>query len=224
LIRSEDWARPLITTIAVVGSLAIAPSVTAQQGEWRIGGRLLSINTDAATEPIGEAGSEIIFDASWSLDFDATYMVGTDWGLEWMLTTAPYDLEASGGEVEGLDVGETWVAQSTFTLKYHIPLWGKWKPYVGGGLGLGYLHSSATSDAAEALGVHEIRSDLLAGAVGQIGVSYRAGQSWILNFDVKYNGASGDVELEDAAGDTLYSLATDLDSWLVGIGAAYRFK
>jgi outer membrane protein W len=223
-MRRGDRARRLITTISVVGSLAIVPSAMAQQGEWRIGGRLLSINTDAATEPIGEAGSEIAFDASWSLDFDATYMVGTNLGLEWMLTTAPYDLEATGGEVAGLDVGETWVAQSTFTLAYHIPLWGKWKPYVGGGLGLGYLHSTTTSDAAEALDIHDIRSDLLVGAVAQIGVTYRAGRSWMLNFDVKYNGASGDVDLEDAAGDTVYSVATDLDMWLVGIGAAYRFR
>jgi outer membrane protein W len=223
-MRREYWTRTLLTTIAVVSSLAAAPSATAQQGEWRIGGRLLSINTDAATEPVADAGSAIVFDASWSLDFDATYMVGTNWGLEWMLTTNPYDLEASGGAVAGLDVGETWVAQSTITLNYHIPLWGKWKPYVGGGLGLGFLHSSATSDAAEALDIHEIRSDLLAGAVGQLGVTYRAGQSWILSFDVKYSGASGDVKLENSAGDTVYSLATDLDSWLVGLGAAYRFR
>ncbi len=223
-MRREYWTRTLLTTIAVVSSLAAAPSATAQQGEWRIGGRLLSINTDAATEPVADAGSAIVFDASWSLDFDATYMVGTNWGLEWMPTTTPYDLEASGGAVAGLDVGETWVAQSTITLNYHIPLWGKWKPYVGGGLGLGYLHSSATSDAAEALDIHEIRSDLLAGAVGQLGVTYRAGQSWILSFDVKYSGASGDVKLENSAGDTVYSLATDLDSWLVGLGAAYRFR
>ncbi len=223
-MRREYWTRTLLTTIAVVSSLAAAPSATAQQGEWRIGGRLLSINTDAATEPVADAGSAIVFDASWSLDFDATYMVGANWGLEWMLTTTPYDLEASGGAVAGLDVGETWVAQSTITLNYHIPLWGKWKPYVGGGLGLGFLHSSATSDAAEALDIHEIRSDLLAGAVGQLGVTYRAGQSWILSFDVKYSGASGDVKLENSAGDTVYSLATDLDSWLVGLGAAYRFR
>ena len=95
---------------------------------------------------------------------------------------------------------------------------------LGGGLGLGYLHSTTTTDAAEALDIHDIRSDLLAGAVGQIGVTYRAGPSWMLNFDVKYNGASGDVELEDAAGDAVYTLKTDLDSWLVGIGAAYRFR
>lgn len=222
-MRRGDRARRLITTISVVGSLAIASSAAAQHGEWRIGARLLSINADATTEPIGDAGSEIAFDASWSLEFDATHMVGANWGIEWMLTTAPYDLQASGGEVQGLDIGETWVAQSTFTLTYHIPLWGKWKPYVGGGLGLGYLHSTTTTDAAEALDIHDIRSDLLAGAVGQIGVTYRAGPSWMLNFDVKYNGASGDVDLEDAAGDAVYTLKTDLDAWLVGIGAAYRF-
>jgi outer membrane protein W len=215
--------RTIVIALAVVGTLGVTSSATAQQGEWRIGGRLLSISTGAATEEVADSGSEIAFDSSWSLDFDATYMVGTNWGIEWMLTTAPYDVEASGGDVRGLDIGETWIAQSTFTLNYHIPLWGKWKPYVGGGFGLGYLHSTTTTGAAEALDIHDIRSDLLAGAVGQVGVTYRAGRSWMLNFDVKYNGASGDVKVEDAAGDTVFTLKTDLDSWLVGLGAAYRF-
>jgi len=214
----------MVAALAVVGAIGIAAPTAAQQGEWRIGGRLLSINSDAATEQIVGPGSEIAFDVGWGVEFDATYMVGSAWGIEWMLTTAPYDVEASGGDVRGLDIGETWIAQSTFTLDYHIPLWGKWKPYVGGGLGLGYLHSATTTDAAEAVGVHDIRSDLLAGFVGQVGVTYRAGPSWMLSFDVKYNGASGDVKIENIDGDTAATLATDLDAWLVGLGAAYRFR
>ena len=223
-MHRNDWTRTLVTTLAVVSSLTIAPTASAQQGEWRIGGRLLSINSDAATEEIVGPGSEIEFDAGWGLEFDTTYMVGSSWGLEWMLTTGRYDVEASGGEVAGLDIGETWIAQSTLTLNYHVPLWGKWKPYVGGGLGLGYLHSSTTSDAAEALSIHDIQSDLLAGFAGQVGVTYRAGQSWMLSFDIKYNGASGDVDLVNVDGDTASTLATDLDAWLIGLGAAYRFR
>lgn len=218
-----ELARTIVIALAVVWSIGVASPTAAQQGEWRIGARLVSINTDATTEQIVDPGSQIEFDSSWSLDFDATYMVGANWGLEWMLTTAPHDLQASGGDVEGLDIGETWVAQSTLTLSYHIPLWGKWKPYVGGGIGLGYLHSSDTTDAAEAVGIHNITSDVLAGAVGQVGVTYRCSRSWMLSLDVKYNGASGDVKIESADGETAYRLATDLDSWLVGLGAAYRF-
>ena len=216
--------RPIVTVLAIVGALGIASQTAAQQGEWRIGARLLSVNTDATTEQIVDPGSEIAFDSSWGLDFDATFMAGANWGIEWMLATEPHDLQASGGEVQGLDIGEVWLAQSTLTLSYHIPLWGKWKPYVGAGIGLGYLHSSSTTDAAEAVDIHDIRSDVFLGAVGQVGVTYRCGRSWMLGLDIKYNGASGDVKIKNVDGDTAYTLATDLDALLVGVGAAYRFR
>lgn len=218
--RSLRWA---VTSTVFVGALAAASPAVAQQGEWRVGSRILYVGMGAETDPLAETGSRIEFDTSWTVDFDATYMLGTDWGMEFMITTAPHDLEAVGGALNGFDAGKVWLAESTVTVNYHIPMWGRWRPYLGAGLGLAYLHSSDLSEGAQAIGVSDIRSDLLAGFAGQFGVTYRCARNWMFNFDIKYNAASGDVRLTGEDGSTIDRVATGVDSWLVGLGAAVRF-
>lgn len=213
----------VVIGLVFVGALATPQRAVAQQGEWRVGGRILYVGMGAETDPIAGTGSRIEFDTSWTVDFDATYMLGTNWGMEFMITTAPHDLTAVGGDLNGFDAGKVWVAESTITVNYHIPVWGKWKPYVGAGLGMAYLHSSDLSDGAQAIGVSDIRSDLLAGVTGQVGVTHRFSRYWMFNLDIKYNAASGDVRLTGDDGSTIDRVTTDLDSWLVGLGAAVRF-
>jgi outer membrane protein len=212
-----------VSLAVAVGVMTVAVPASAQQGEWRVGGRLLSVNTDANTEPLTVSESRIVFDSSWTAEFDATYMVGNYWGLEWMVTTAPHDLAAVEGTLDGLDVGEVWVAETTLTLQYHIPVWGKWRPYAGLGIGGAYLHSSKTTDEARAADIRKVESDFMSGGVAQVGVAYRHGNRWLFSFDIKYGAFSGDVKVKDSDGTTTDKLETDLDPWLIGLGAAFRF-
>jgi outer membrane protein len=140
-----------------------------------------------------------------------------------MITASRHEIDSGGGTLDGLDLGRLWIAESTLTLKYHLPLWSKWSPYAGLGVGGAYVFDSSVSDAAREVGVYRVRSDLMSGAVLQVGVSYRHGSHWILSADIKYAGLSGDVRIKDQADATTYRLDTDLDPWLVGIGAALRF-
>ena len=210
--------------IAVAAAL-LATTVTAraQTGAWRIGGRLLAVSTDAETPSFGSARSAIRFDDAWPAGLDVTTMVADQWAVSMMLTTTPHDLAAASGDLAGLDLGETWIAQSTLTLQYHVPLWGPWSPYVGAGVGLAWLHSSDTSDAAAAAGIAELRSDVLTGIAAQVGVTYRASRRWMLSADITYSGAKGQVRVVDADGATTVRLDTPFEPWLVGVGAAYRF-
>jgi outer membrane protein W len=207
----------------IAGILMITNAAEAQQGEWRVGGRLLYVSMGAETDPLLDTGSRVEFDSSWTAEFDATYMLGTAWGMEFMLTTAPHDVAAVGGALDGFDIGEVWMAESTVTINYHVQLWGKWKPYVGAGLGMAYLHSSNLTAGTEAIGVDDIRSDLLAGIAGQIGITHRYNRYWMFSFDIKYNAASGDIRFTDDDGSTTERVGTDVNSWLVGLGAAVRF-
>jgi outer membrane protein W len=115
------------------------------------------------------------------------------------------------------------MAQATFTAQYHIPISGRWRPYLGMGLGLAHLHNSSLSDAARQLGARAVRSNLMTGFAAQLGVTYRYDRRWVLSVDVTYNGASGEVRIEDSDGETSHRLDTDFSPWIVGIGAAYRF-
>jgi outer membrane protein W len=212
-----------VTVGTVIALLAMVPATEAQQGEWRIGARLIRVVTNAETDPLPATGSRIAFDSATSVDFDATYLIDDNWATEIMLTTAQHGLEASGGNLDGLDLGWVWMAQATFTLQYHVPMWGKWRPYFGLGLGLAHLHNSSFNDTANSSGADALRSNLMTGVAAQAGVAYRYGKNWILTFDIKYNGASGDVRVQDVDGNTSDQLKTDFEPWIVGLGAAVRF-
>lgn len=213
----------LARVAVVIALLAMAPTADAQQGEWRFGARVIRVMTDAETEPLTDSGTAIAFDSATSIELDATYLIDDNWATEIMLTTAQHGLETSGGGVDGVGLGWVWMAEATFTLQYHIPMWGKWRPYIGLGLGLAHLHNSSLNDTANANGADALRSSLMTGVAGQVGVAYRYKSAWILTFDIKYNGVSGDVRVQDSGGATSATLSTDFQPWIVGLGAAMRF-
>jgi outer membrane protein len=140
-----------------------------------------------------------------------------------MITTAPHGLGAGGGSFDGLDVGEVWIAESTFTLQYYLPLWGRWRPYAGLGASVAAFHSADISEAAQAVGVYDIRSDVGVGLALQAGVSHHLNRSWVVNFDIKYLDLPIDLRLTNAEDVTMDRLEADLDPLIIGLGAAWRF-
>ena len=68
-------------------------------------------------------------------------------------------------------------------------------------------------------GTLNIKDNSWGGAL-QVGADYMVNKNWSLNLDVKYVWMDTDVRLT-STGATLGSL--DIDPWLIGIGARYRF-
>ena len=216
-------ARCILVRFALVSVLTFAGIAEAQQqGEWHVGGRAIFVDTDARSEPVLDSGSQLAVDSAASLEFDATYMLGHNWGLELMATAANHDLSGYSGPFDGLDIGSVWIAETTLSLRYMVPLIGSWRPYLGAGVAGAYFFESDTSDEAAALGIDSVESDFGYGFVGQIGLLYRFSDSWILTLDVKWIDLPIDVDLE-SSGPPLDTVEMDLDPVIVGIGAAYRF-
>ena len=210
-----------LVSFAIVAMIAGAGVAGAQQqGEWHVGGRVVYIDTDARSEPVLDTGSRVTFDSAISLEFDTTYMLGHNWGLELMLTSAEHDLGAFAGEYDGLNVGSVWIGETTVTLRYIVPLLGSWRPYLGAGVAGAYFFESDTSDEASA--IDSVESDFTYSYVGQIGLMHRIGDDWILTFDLKWLDLPVDVTLQ-SSGPELDTVETDLNPIIVGIGAAYRF-
>jgi outer membrane protein len=216
-------AKGILATVAIVALTAGAGLAEAQQqGEWHVGGRAIFIDTDALSEPVLDSGSSLAVDSTLSLELDATYMLGHNWGLELMATAAPHDLSAYSGEYDGLDVGTVWIAETTLTVRYIVPLFGSWRPYLGAGIaGTFFFESDTTSEAGD-LGLDSIESNFGYGFVGQVGLLHRYGDNWILTLDLKWLDLPVDVDLE-SSGPQLDTVEMDLDPLIVGIGAAYRF-
>ena len=210
----------LLAGILAIG--AAAPAGAQEQGEWRFGGRLIHIDVDSVSQPLFDTESKIGVESSTSLEFDATYMLGENWGLEWMITAAPHDAAVVDGVFNGLDLGSLWIAETTITIHYMIPLRGRWRPYIGGGAAAAYSVYSDITSAAESIGIDDITSNLGWGPVGQVGLAHRLNRSWILSLDVKWIDLPIDVRLEGVEGDR-ETVEMDLDPIVIGFGGAYRF-
>jgi len=193
-----------------------------QQGDWHLGMRAVFVDTDALSEPVLDTGSRLAVDSALALEFDATYLLGHNWGLELMAMAARHDLSAYSGPVDGLDLGSVWIAESTITLRYIVPLFGSWRPYLGAGVAGAYFFESDTSDEATALGVDSVESNFGWGWLGQVGLLHRFSDQWIFTLDVKWLDLPIEVDLE-SSGPPLDTVELDLDPVIVGIGAAYRF-
>lgn len=216
--------RALSAIVCAAAFLAVnaAPVGAQEQGEWRAGGRLISIDVDAISQPLFDTESTIGVDSRVSLEYDMTYMLGENWGMEWMITAAPHDTRIVSGVFNGLDLGSVWIGETTLTFQYVIPVRGRWRPYVGAGVGLGYFLYSDTTSAAEAIGVDKVKSNLGWGPVGQVGLAHRLNRAWILSLDLKWIDMPIDVKLDGHEG-TIDEVEMDLDPLIIGLGAAFRF-
>jgi len=193
-----------------------------EQGTWRYGFRVIDIGIDANSDPILDSDSTISIDSSIFAEYDMTYMLGQNWGVEWMITASPHDVEVKSGIYDGLDLGSLWIAETTVTFNYMLPFWNRWRPYLGAGVSAAYFFGSDSSSAAEAIGVDKVKSDLGWGFVGQVGLAYRLNRSWILSLDVKWIDMPMDVELDGQDGSVVET-TMDLDPLIIGLGGAVRF-
>jgi len=222
-MSQTDRTKGILASVAILALMAGAGLAEAQQqGDWHVGGRAIFIDTDARSEPVLDTAASLAVDSALSLEFDATYLLGHNWGLELMATAAPHDLSAYSGQYDGLDLGSVWIAEGSVTLRYIVPLFGSWRPYLGAGVAGAYFFESDTSDEAGDLGIDSVESDFGYGFVGQVGLLHRFSDRWMLTLDLKWIDLPIDVDLE-SSGPPLDTVALDLDPMIVGLGAAYRF-
>ena len=213
----------MLAGFAIVVLVAGAGLAEAQQqGDWHLGMRAVFVDTDALSEPVLDTTSRLAVDSALGLEFDATYMLGHNWGLELMAMAAQHDLSAYSGQYDGFDVGTVWIAETTLTLRYIVPLFGSWRPYLGAGVAGTYFFESDTTDEAGDLGIDSVESNFGYGFVGQVGLMHRFSDHWMLTLDVKWLDLPVDVDLE-SSGPPIDTVEIDLDPMVVGLGAAYRF-
>ena len=215
--------RHVAVAVGVLMTLLWVGAAGAQeQGTWRYGFRVIDIGIDATSDPILDSDSTITIDSSIFAEYDMTYMLGQNWGVEWMITASPHDVTVESGAFDGLDLGSLWIAETTVTFNYMLPFWNRWRPYLGAGVSAAYFFGSDPSTAAEAIGVDKVKSELGWGFVGQVGLAYRLNRSWILTLDVKWIDMSIDVKLDGQDG-SVAETPMDLDPLIIGLGGAVRF-
>ena len=177
--------------------------------KWLIRGRLIDVAPDESNGTVGGAPAPLTADNSIVPELDITYFFSDNIAAELILAVSPHDVKL-GGTV----ISDVLLLPPTLTLQYHHPM-GAFKPYVGAGLNYTAVISS---DPTAAIGGVDDWDNGFGFAV-QAGFDYAINDKWSFNMDVKKLWLNVDATV--TAGAILASV--DLDPWIFGIGAGYRF-
>lgn len=152
--------------------------------------------TDVSTETVPE--------------IDFTYFITENIAAELIAATAEHEIthDAAG------DLGKAWILPPTLTLQYHFTPDNKISPYIGAGINYSYFYGE---DADPAFTDLKVTGGF--GTALQAGADYWINDNWGVNVDVKKLFLNIDGKLNNGA----VRADIDLDPWIIGAGASYRF-
>jgi outer membrane protein len=190
---------------AIVASMGAAGAAYAADGNWLVRGRAVSMINDNDNAD-NKLPAEVTASDKWLPDLDISYFFTPNIALELVLSVPQtHDIELGGTKI-----GTVKQLPPHLMVQYHFPM-GAFKPYVGLGLNM-----TRFWDVDLPAGIDIERTSW--GASVQLGMDYEISKQWYLNADVKKTWIGTDVLVGGAAVDTL-----NIDPWLIGLGAGYRF-
>lgn len=214
------------TLTALIWCLALtaAATVSAQDAEWRQGGRLLYVSGGTTSREVGDTGGMLDLGSGFGAEYVATARFSEMFGAQFTVGATVQDLTVVGEETccgSSIDGDRVWLFPLTAMGQFHIPVYGPWDPYLGVGAAWTVPYYKISTDL-ENSGVADVDFKGQLGFAAQAGFNYTLDNRWFVNLDVRYLGVSleAEVSLEDGEIDTV-----DLDTkpWLVGFGFGYRF-
>jgi len=232
--------------IAAQPAAAIAPLPDESFSHWQIRVRALTVlpmshgsvragRVEALNATPGMINANgLRFSGSEIPELDISYFFTKNIAAELILGTTYskiYGRRGKGGDLfnktlglPGKRLGKTWILPPTLTLQYHFTNFGKFQPYIGGGVNYTFFYSETSSRYLRNLTV-----DGAWGGAAQVGFDYMFTKHWGLNFDVKkiwlapsYHGHLGPHYAKGIEG-TKVSGRARIDPWLIGAGVTYRF-
>ncbi len=199
----------LAAAAALATTLSCAPAQAFEGGDFLVRGRLLGVIPDESANV--SIGGNVDIDTSVVPEVDLTYFITDHIGVEVIAGVTPHEVTH---KPTNLDLGEVWLLPPTVTLQYHFNPQGKVQPYVGAGVN--YTHFF-NEDAGP--NFSSVSYDDSWGLALQAGVDVQVSDNWYVNFDVKKVDINTDVSFDNGAA----TASVDIDPWIVGVGAGYRF-
>lgn len=158
-------------------------------------------------------GSGVDISTSLVPEIDISYFFTPNVAAELILGVTRHRVRGTG-TLEGTRIGDVTLLPPTLTLQYHFTDFGAVKPYLGVGVNYTiFFDESARGPFSR------FRLDSSVGLALQAGVDIMLDRHWGINFDVKKVFLETDVSLDRGA----VRGRVDIDPWLIGAGATYRF-
>lgn len=198
---------------ATVAAAAFATPAAAAKGDWQVRVRALAVMPEVGgTVKILGTALPGKFSGTDSVvpEADFTYFFADHWAAELIAGVTQHSVH----QTTAGDIGSVWLLPPTLTVQYHFNPEGSIRPYVGAGINYTFFFSTRSPLA----GIH-YKNNL--GWALQVGVDVPIGDSgYFFNFDVKKLFLATDVK---ALGGAVRAKGVDLNPWIIGVGAGYRF-
>ena len=207
----------------VVALLLVATSAIAQEGEWRVALRGVSMGHEASPCVVADTGALLETGRSIGAQIEGEYMVTKRLGIAFSATAGPFDLDGVGSSLDGATGASFLFVPVTLTMRYELPLQGGFTPYVGVGIHGSFMGAVSVKDALKEVGVFDIDTDPGFGATGEIGVAYDIGQDNFASFQATYLDFANDLVFRDADGARLGTAELSGSSWSFALGYGWRF-
>lgn len=185
-------------TLALLGTLALAPSAFAQDtGTSAAGKRFAVVGGVALNKPTGSAS---VGTARADLDGEAAATLGASWFVNdniaveaWGADKAGYRVRTGSGKVASVDA-----QPYALSGQYHIGTPDRTvRPFVG----LGYYqmnYDNETAQAGGALAGQRIGVETAKGAMATVGADVNLGEHWFARGDVRYLHGNSDLSVNGA--------------------------
>lgn len=223
--------------VTAIGATA-APALAFEAGDIVLRGRGIVVqpleNSDDLVAQLaggGRANTGGEFDPSTAVmpEFDITYMITDNIGVELIAAATPHkvDIEGVTGVLPGDldDAANLWLLPPTLSLQYHFDTGTDFKPYLGAGLNVTIpFGADAESNLERALGgATDVDLDVSVGYSLQAGIDYMVDDRWLVNLDFKYIDIDTEVTTFTPATGIRSNTDLSIDPIVIGFGVGYRF-
>ncbi|MBY0392853.1 MAG: outer membrane beta-barrel protein [Novosphingobium sp.] len=220
-------------TLAALASTALiaAPAhAGSTEGKWQIkvlgsavlpDGKISRIDKDLIGLP---AGSQTKASDNGVPTLAVEYFFTKNVSAETICCTSAHHVTGAGPLAGAAIVDHAILIPATLTLKYHLPLPGGIKPYVGVGPSLYLWLGERPGAAAASLGAARVHLSNEVGVAVQGGVDIALGKKGFgLSLDAKKYWMGTTARFYTAGGVEALTTRHKIDAWILSAGVSYRF-
>lgn len=185
-----------------------------------VDGGITKVNRDLLRLP---AGSDTRAKDAWVPTIAAEYFVSPRVSIETICCLTQHDVRGAGALNGATLIDNAEVIPATVTLKYHFPLEGGVKPYVGAGPAYFMIFGEGVGASARALGATKVGLSSEFGAALQAGVDIPLRDKAVgLSVDVKRYFVDTTARFH-AGSQLVLESKHELDPWVASAGVTWRF-
>ncbi|MDE2442308.1 MAG: OmpW family protein [Betaproteobacteria bacterium] len=221
----------LLAALAAAASVSSPALAGNSEGHWQIkvlgtgvlpDGKITKINNNAIGLP---AGSQTVANDNAVPTLAVEYFFTPNVSAETICCLTTHRVSGAGAIAGTAIIDHAMILPATVTLKYHLPLPGGIKPYIGAGPSVFFYIDEKQGATLQTLNPGgRLNLDNKVGVVVQGGVDIPLGDKGLgLSLDAKKYWVNTTLHVRNAAGTELLQTEHKIAPWVVSAGVAYRF-